>query len=181
MKNTQSKIDRLFKKFYKAYHEEKWLEAKNLMHEIIRNEKRISFFNYSRLSSCYYELREYKTALKYAKIAYKINRKSPLVLWDYAGALMMVEKERDAIKLLQQIKNLDEYTIGHVITTTGTKWARALLNDCNFNIGQCYYRIHEDSKAKKYLLEHLSNRKKGLRSLYSKRQVLKLLNKLNGQ
>ena len=176
MKIAETEMNKLFDKFYSAYNKDKWLVAKDLMLLIIKKEKKLSFFNYSRLSSCYYELREYKTALKYSQIAYKINPKSPLVLWDYAGVLRMVNKERKAIELLQRIKALDKYKIGSVITTTGTKWAKSLLNDCNFQIGHCYYQIYENTKAKKYFLKHLSLRKRGLHSLYSRKQVMKFLN-----
>jgi tetratricopeptide (TPR) repeat protein len=45
------------------------------------------------LSSCYYELRDYKKALSYAKKAYKLNPNSPLVLWDYTGAFKEVNRK----------------------------------------------------------------------------------------
>jgi len=45
-------------------------------------------------------------------------------------------------------------------------------------IGKAYYTICEDVLAKKFLVEHLSHRAKGKKSIYSKRLVLKYLKKL---
>ena len=120
-----------------------------------------------------------KRVLKYSKIAYKINPKSPLVLWDYAGLLIMLNKETDAIKFYKRILSKTPEETGKVQTTAGIRWAKSLLNDCRFKMGLSYFRIYNDKLAKKYFSEHLKNRKSGLPSLFSKNDVKYYLKRLN--
>ena len=48
----------------------------------------------TRLSSEYYEKRQYALALKYAEKAFTEVPSCPLVLWDYAGALQMLPLQK---------------------------------------------------------------------------------------
>ena len=172
-------IDILLKKSYEEYNNGNYGETIQLLKTIMHEEKKVSFWYYSRLSSCYYELKDYENALGYAKIAYKMKPKSPLVLWDYAGVLIMVKKEKRAIELLKRIQEMeDDFTV-YKFEKSLIKWMQSIKNDANFQIGHAYYIIREDRLAKDYYLKHLSQRKKGLKSIYSKKQVLSYLKKLN--
>lgn len=172
-------IDKLLNEFYQKYDNSKYAEAIQLLEMIMHNEKKISFWYYSRLSSSYYELRDYKNAVKYAQIAYKMKPTSPLVLWDYAGVLIMVKKENRAIKLLLKLQDIeDDFTI-YKFERPQKKWMQSLKNDANFQIGRAYYIIRENQLAKEYFLKYLSHRKKGLKTLYSKKQVSDYLKKLS--
>jgi len=69
--------DELLNISYKSYHEQNYHAAINILESIRKKEKKPSFWILSRLSSCYYELKEYEKALEFAKMAYKENKRSP--------------------------------------------------------------------------------------------------------
>lgn len=98
--------DELLDEFYLAYRNRKYNEAILSLKDIIQEERKDSFWLYSTLSSCYYELKDYKKALLYAKKAYKLKPNSPLVLWDYASVLIMLKKEKKGIARQQVGKNI---------------------------------------------------------------------------
>ena len=68
--------------------------------------------------------------------------------------------------------------LSKILTTEGLKWAKRLMNDCRFKLGQSYYLIDEDFKSKKYFEEYLVYRKKGISSLYKKKEALEYLKEL---
>lgn len=172
------KNNELIDEFYVEYGNRNYKEAIALLKAIIQEERKGSFWLYSTLSSCYYELRDYDTALSYAKKAYKLKPNSPLVLWDYASVLIMLKKEERGIKLLQRIQDMDEDLTLYGFPAPNIGWMRSLKNDANFLIGKAYYTICEDDLAKQFLLEHLSNRGRGRESIYPKKLVLKYLKKI---
>lgn len=173
-------INELLDKFYLEYHNKNYNEAIMLLNDILVKERKGSFWLYSRLSSCYYELRDYEQALFYAKKAYRLKKDSPLVLWDYAGALIMLKKERKAIALLERIQNMSNNLTEYGFSKPDIRWMKSLKNDANFLIGKAYYTICEDELAKEFLLKHLSNRKRGRKSIYPKKLIVKYLKKLDG-
>ncbi len=125
------------------------------------------------LSSVYYELRDYKTALKYSIQALKIEPHCPLVLWDYAGALDMLGREKEAIKIWKRLLARGEENIAYGVCGEGLRWSRSLLNDCRYRIAVAYLRLGKEKLASRYFSAHLENRKRGLYSLYSKKELLK--------
>ena len=172
-------IDDLLDKFYIAYHNKDFEKAIHLLDELLLQEGQASFWIYSRKSSCYYELKDYKTAVLYAKKAYKLQPNSPLVLWDYAGPLIMLKKEKKAIELLMRIQDMEEDLTQYGFSIPDIKWMRSIKNDANFLIGKAYYTICEDNLAKEFLLKHLSNRGRGKKSIYQKKLILKYLKKID--
>lgn len=172
-------IKELLDKFYLEYHNGNFKEAIMLLNEILFKEGKGSFWIYSRLSSCYYELMDYDTALFYAKKAYRLNPHSPLVLWDYAGALIMLKKEKKAIELLKRIQDMSDDLTIYGFTDSDTKWMASLKNDANFLIGKAYYTICEDTLAKNFLSDYLANKKKGMKSLYNKKKALLYLKEID--
>lgn len=173
-----NKYQKKLNKYYYHFNMKNWLAARNILLSL-EKEGNKGYWIYTCISACTYELRDYKNALKYSKIAYKINPKSPLVLWDYAGVLIMLNREKDAIKFYKLILSKTLEDIGKVQTTEGIRWAKSLLNNCRFKMGIAYFRIYKDKLAKRYFLEHLKNRKRGLPSLFSKNDVNRYLKRLN--
>lgn len=169
--------------FYKEYHEKNFTKAIELLLSIQQMESDKSFWIYSRLSSCYYELKEYDKAVHYGELGYKLNSKSPLVIWDYAGALIMAKKEKKAIKLLLELQNMVNELAQHDLADPDNKWRQSLKVDANFLIGKAYYTICQDDFAREYLQKYIDQRQRGLKSIYSKKLVssyLKKLEKISG-
>lgn len=172
-------VEELLDKFYVEYHNENFNEAIILLNNILLKEGKGSFWIYSRLSSCYYELMDYDKALFYAKKAYRLNPNSPLVLWDYAGALTMLKKEKKAIELLKRIQNMSDDLTIYGFTDSDIKWMQSLKNDANFLIGKAYYTICEDILAEEFLSNYLSNKKRGMKSIYTKKKALQYLKEIS--
>lgn len=171
--------EELLDEFYIAYHGDDYSKAIELLNQVLLKEGKGSAWLYSRLSSCYYELRNYERALEYAKKAYKLWPTSPLVLWDYAGPLVMLGKEKKAITLLKRIQSMDTDLRTYGFADPQRSWMQSIKDDAYYLMGRSYYLIGEDALAKEAYLAHLATRKKGKRSIYSKKQVLKDLNKLD--
>ncbi|SHE85585.1 tetratricopeptide repeat protein [Pedobacter caeni] len=171
-------VKKLLSKFYIEYHNSNYKEAVLLLNGILLKEEEEDFWIYSRLSSCHYELKDYEMALFYAKKAYKLNPDSPLVLWDYAGVLIMLKKERNAIELLKRIQNMSNDLTEHGFMDPDVKWMKSLKNDANFLIGKAYYLICEDALSKIFLSNYLSNRESALKSIYTREDALLYLEKV---
>lgn len=171
--------EELLDQFYMAYNGDDYSKAVELLHEVLLKEGKGSAWLYSRLSSSHYELRNYETALEYAKKAYKLWPTSPLVLWDYAGVLIMLRKEKKAITLLKRIQGMDTDLRTYGFADPQRSWMQSIKDDANYLIGHACYLIGEDALAKEAFLAHLATRKKGKKSIYPKKKVLKALNKLN--
>jgi len=122
---------------------------------------------------------DFDMALSYAKKAYRVNPNSPLVLWDYAGALIMLKKEKKAIELLKRIQQMSDDLTMYGFTDPDTKWMQSLKNDSNFLIGEAYYTICEDILANEFLTNYLSNRTKSMKSIFTKKKALSYLKEIN--
>lgn len=166
----------LMNEFHSLYNEEKWKKAKKVL-MVLLNEESDNFFLWTSLSSVTYELRDYKKALEYSKKAYKLYPESPLVLWDYAAILYVLNKDKKARKKWEQIIEYGEEKVAE-ITKEGLRWAKRIVNDSRFRLGQSHFYDGNDSKSQRYFDEHLKYRKKGISSLYKKKRVIKYLERI---
>src|SRR5512146_1689372 len=57
----------------------------------------------TRLGLTYYEQKQYKRALRYSEKALSLAPHCPLVLWDYAGSLDMLQRSEEAIAVYKRI------------------------------------------------------------------------------
>jgi len=169
----------LLNKYYMFSRSKNWLEAENILLKIyIKSEK--GFWYYTSLSSLKYEQKMYTQALSFSEKAYTINPMSPLVLWDYAVVLYMLDQDKKAIELWKKIIVFGEHRIAHELTSEGIMWARSLINDSRFRLAQAFFYLENDKNALKYMESHLKHRKRGLKSLYGKKEVLSFKSKILG-
>ena len=171
-------IEQLLEEFYCAYHDENYITAIIALEEVMRLEGKENFWLYSRLSSCYYELRDYKKALEFAEKAFALKPESPLVLWDYASVLIMLNREEEAIQLLKRIQFMQDDLTIYGFSHPEIDWMKSLKNDANFLIGKAYYTICQDKDSKQHLERYLSNIKKGINTIYSSELALEYLHRL---
>lgn len=129
------------------------------------------------ISSSYYELKKYATALSYSELALKITPMDPLVRWDYAGALIANDRTEEAVKVWKSIINRGINNIAYKDCKEGLRWAKSLYNDCYYRIGHAYYLLDYYKSSIYYLKKHLKLRQRGIPSLYKKTLVLKYLKK----
>jgi tetratricopeptide (TPR) repeat protein len=153
---------------------EDWKNARSLIHRELKKTPEDHWL-LTRLSTTYYEERQYKKALTLVEEALKYAPRCPLVLWDYAGTLEMMGSYGEAIKIWKKLIKKGGEKIAHDQCGEGLKWARSLLNDSTYRIGVSYYKMGKLYYAEKYVSAHIENRKLGIRSIYSFTEVRKKL------
>src|SRR2546423_8885420 len=129
----------------------------------------------TRLGLAYYEERRYKEARQYAEQALAIAPDCPLVLWDYAGTLEMLDHSEDALRIFQQIVDRGIDAIAYGECGEGVGWARGLIVDCHYRMAHCYQDLAQPKAAKSEYEKHLMLRGPGARSIYPIAQVRKEL------
>lgn len=168
----------LLSKFYKLYDEDEYSQAREILFKLLKNEPD-SHWILSRISSTYYEDRNYKKALVFAERALEIAPDCPMVLWDYSGVLDMLDDTKKAISIWKYLLSCSVEQIAFDECGEGIRDAKSLHNDCRFRIGTSYKDLNQKKLAIKYLKLHLQNRQRGLPSIYSKKEVLKLLDSMS--
>lgn len=158
-------------KIEKYFDEDNWVKARELLLIELKKNKDDAWL-LTRLSTTYYEQYDYKKALEISIRAFAILPSDPLVIWDYAGALSMLGEDKQAINFYKMIVRMDLNKIAFFETGNGLRWAKSIVNDSRFRIGLCFLDLKNQKQAKKWIEEHLKNRKKGLPSLYSKKEII---------
>ena len=159
-------------KIEKFIDREQWEEARS---EILKDLKKQPDDHWllTRLALTYYEQRRYKKALQVSQKAISLAPRCPLALWDYAGSLDMVHREKEAIEVWKSLLRRGVESVAFDECGEGLRWAESLLNDCRYRIGKSYLDLGNRRAAQKYLNEHLIHRRPGLPSSYALQQVRK--------
>ena len=79
----------------------------------------------SRLSNTYYEERNYEKALEYVVQALELAPHCPLVLWDYAGTLDMLEYDEEAVQVYRKLIRRGDNRIAYGECGEGIRKARS--------------------------------------------------------
>ncbi len=133
----------------------------------------------TRLGLTYYEERRYKQALKYELRALVIAPNCPLVLWDYAGSLEMLDQTEAALKVYRRLVHRGIWQIAFGECGEGLAWARGLIADCHYRMAHCYAALQRPRMAIRSLRRHICLRGPGCRSIYSLAKVREELGKLH--
>lgn len=155
-----------------------WASAIRLVKRKLKLEP-YSHWLYTRLSSLYYEKREYEIALKYAILAHEIKPNCPLVLWDYAGALYMVGAYKEAITRWKKIISQGVDNIANGECGEGLQWARSIINDSHYKIANALINLNKYHKAKQHLVIYFDGRKKKSKSIFSLKQAQEKMEIIN--
>lgn len=132
----------------------------------------------ARLALTHYEEREYARALKYAMRAADAAPYCPLVLWEVAGALEMLEQDSAALRVYGQLtrKSLDD--LAHGPCGEGLPSARGIMSDVYYRIG-CIHEQHSRRKRAIAAFEKaLSWRRERAVCIYPRRGIQDRLRRL---
>lgn len=132
-------------------------------------------FALTRLGSIVYEERRYREALTLSRKAFAIAPHCPLVLWDLAGSLDALGKRQHAIAIWRGLLRRGVQRIAMGRCGEGEIWARSLLTDCRFRLGEAYGETGRADLARRHLQRYLAERKIGARSIYTMREARDLL------
>jgi tetratricopeptide (TPR) repeat protein len=149
----------------RAIDAEHWPKARALIRSALKQHPNDHWL-LTRLGSTYYEQHQYKRALIYIKNAMAISPKCPLVLWDYAGCLHMLDRHEEAISAFKQIttRGVDRIATGEC--GEGKAWARGVVADCHYCTAECYRKRGDTKRAARAYRRHLALRGPGCRSIY---------------
>jgi len=160
----------MLKRFYKLYDHEKWLEARRVLFALLDQDP-TNHWLLSRISSTFYEQRNHRRALTYARRAVQIKPQCPLALMDYAASLDMLGKTEEAISIWKLLLKRGYRSIAYGECGEGVRWAKEIASSCRYRIGLGHKRLGENRLALKYLKLHLKHRQRGIPDLYSRKHV----------
>lgn len=139
------------------------------------------YYLLAELSAACYQLEKYDASLTYAHEAYQLASKDYWVRYIYGCALLAKDKLDDAAEMFDSIMACDVNYLANYEHGEGKRFAESLLNDSQYmkaviNQQKGYYL-----EARDLFLRHKKQRKRGLYSDFTIRQVnthLKYLNKV---
>lgn len=138
-------------------------------------------FALSELAENYYscEVQEFDKAFKCALRAYELSPTDPFICYRYGCALYYKDNYSKAIDIFQIILNSAVEDIISESFGEGKNYALSLLNDTRFMLGVVYLDMGAPKLAEPWLKEHLANRKRGIFSDFSRKQVLLILKEVS--
>jgi len=155
---------------------EDWEGARRLI-EIELQSKPDDHWYLTRLGSTYYEQREYQRALELSSRALEIAPLCPLVLWDHAGNLEMLDRPHEALSIYQRLVDRGVDNLAYGECGEGRARARGLIADSLFRMGGCYAALGESDSAADCWQRCLAVRGPGCQSIYP---IARVRSKLSG-
>lgn len=114
----------------------RWPEARRILLAELKK-KPDSHWHLTRLSWVAACQRRGGDALRYSKRALASEPNCPLVLWDYAGALHVVQRSREAHGIYRRLIRRGVGHLGcHVCGAEGPLFARGLIADCHAQLAR---------------------------------------------
>jgi hypothetical protein len=146
-KNRTNTINQLFA-------QERWAEARAVIEKELARDPDSHWLR-ARLSTTYYEKRNYERALEEIERAYRRAPDCPLVLWDYAGTLDAVGRTAEAIEIYGRLLGKGVEAVANEECGEGVPWAIGLLIDCCYRLGVCYEHLGNAVAAAKHFMAYL--------------------------
>ncbi len=134
----------------------------------------------AQLAISYYELKNYQTAIEFSEKAVQLSPNCPLALDYHASILLANGKVEEALHIWNNLLEKDVQGIAFGECGEGVRFAKSLLNDVRFSMGDAYVELDDKEKALSYYKSHLANRQKGIFSNIKRSEVLKEINKIEG-
>jgi len=144
---------------------EKWRAARKLIRAGLKKDPE-SHWLMTRLAGTYYQEQDYKKALHLSQKAVALAPNCPLVLWDYTGALEMLGRHGEALRIYRRLIRRGARAIAYGRCGEGLGWARGLIADCHCGVAKCYARLGQRKRAFAAFEKHLEMRGPGCRSIY---------------
>jgi tetratricopeptide (TPR) repeat protein len=156
---------------------EDWSGARRIIRAVLRRSP-ADHWLLARLALTHYEERDYARALKYAMRAAEQAPYCPLVLWEIAGAMDMLEQSSAALRVYGKLtrKSLDDLAYGPC--GEGLQWARGIMADGYYRIGRIHERQNRRKRAIAAFEKALSWQKERATCIYARREIQGRLRRL---
>lgn len=149
---------------------EDWEKARQLVRKELRRHPEDHWL-LTRLALTYYEQRDYRNALRFDIKALQKAPYCPLAIWNYAGTLNMLGKNKEALALYRWLISWGEEHLAHGECGEGLPRARSMIADCHYRIAGILDDQKQRKRALKALDQYISLRRRGVRSIYSLRKA----------
>jgi tetratricopeptide (TPR) repeat protein len=159
---------------------EMWTDARRAIQEELKNDPK-NHWLLTRLSTTYYEQGDYETALHWVEKARELAPDCPLVLWDYAGALDMLGREREALGVYRSLLQRGARAIAEDECGEGMEWATGLLTDCVYRAGRCFDDLKDRRRAATLYRRYLQLVDMGAPSIYPREEAVARLRRATTQ
>jgi tetratricopeptide (TPR) repeat protein len=150
-----------------------WDAARLLIQAQLDKEPEDPHWLLTRLGLTHYEQYNYERALELEEQAFALAPDCPLVLWDYAGTLEMLDRPTEALVIYQRIIGRGVASLAYDKCGEGRARARALFVDSLYRMSHCFTAIGDHAKAVETMGKHLEQRGPGCQSIYPIAQVRK--------
>ena len=130
----------------------------------------------SRLALTHYEQRQYTKALELDRRAVRRAPGCPLALWGLAGTYQMLGRHSEAVSIYEHLIRKGAPALSKGPCGEGIRWARALVADCWFRLGQTRKAQDDIGRARAAYKKYLALRPTG--SIYSAAEAKKALRDL---
>ena len=155
---------------------ENWQLARARIKEQLKKDPE-SHWLLTQLGVTYYEERRYAIALRYILKSLPLQPDCPLTLWNLAGCLDALGRHHEALHifadLVQVVPNPKRESCWE-----SKAWAASLQADCLYRIGICYSNLGNDENAREFYESYLQFLDRGIKGMYSRREVAAKLKKL---
>ena len=159
---------------------DQWEQARQLIEaELV--DKPDSHWLMTRLGLTYYEQYDYQRALEWEEKALALAPDCPLVLWDYAGSLDMLNRPQEALVIYQRLIDRGIDSLANDECGEGRARARGFYADSFYRMSFCYLALGQRDKAIEVLHRSLEQRGPGCQSIYPIAEVRGELASLAGQ
>ena len=153
-----------------------WDEARKLIEKGLEGDPENHWY-ITRLSLTYYEQFDYARSLDLTTRALELAPNCPLVLWDHAGSLDMLDRPKEAIKIYNRILDRSLDSLAYDECGEGMARARGFKADSLYRIGLCHFYLGSIETAICFLVDHLAARGPGCQSIYPIAEVRRKLKK----
>ena len=160
--------------------QEKWADARQAIQEELKDDP-ANHWLLTRLSTTWYEQGDYQEALQWVEKARELAPDCPLVLWDFAGTLDMLGREREAIAVYRSLLERGAEVLAEDECGEGIEWATGLLTDCVYRAGRCNEELGNRVKAATLYRNYRDLVDMGSRSIYPREEAVARLRKLTRQ
>lgn len=132
----------------------------------------------ARLGCVYSLLGKCSLAISTLQTANKISPQCPLVLWELADALLEGGEPDKAIDVFIRLLRTDINKLSYGKCGEGLRAAKSIKIDSMYGLAASYTLLRNKRKACIWYAKHISNRQRGVFSMYSKYNIIYEYNRL---
>lgn len=150
---------------------ENWKKVQKILKPYVNKNDAHPLYLINYAIALYYDFK-YEDAIEYSAKAYEHRANDPFVMYHHGIILMVNKKFNQAIEIFEKILSFPEDYLFYGEYGDGKRWAHSLLNNVRYYIARTFFYKNDLDNAIKFYKSHIANRKRGIPSFLTKREVL---------